>query len=146
ALIVAGNARAADAAGVAFFEQNVRPLLVARCYECHSREAKKLRGALYLDSQAGWQKGGDSGPAIVPGDPDKSLLVKAVRYADDLQMPPKGKLSAKEIDLLTQWVKMGAPDPRTGTATAGRTINIAKARDYWAFKPLTNSVPPDVRD
>src|SRR6266446_7197670 len=97
ALILAGSARAADASGVAFLEQNVRPLLVARCYECHSREAKKLRGGLYLDSQAGWQKGGDSGPALVPGDPDKSLLIKAVRYADELQMPPKGKLSAKEI-------------------------------------------------
>jgi hypothetical protein len=145
-LILVGAVRAADAPGVAFFEQNVRPLLVVRCYECHSHEAKKLRGGLYLDSQAGWQKGGDSGPALVPGDPDKSLLIKAIRYADDLQMPPKGKLSAKEIDVLTQWVKMGAPDPRTGTATASRTIDVAKARDYWAFKPLTNPVPPEVRD
>src|SRR5262245_50580516 len=98
---------------VAFFEQRIRPLLVNHCYECHSRGAKKLRGGLALDSRAGVRKGGDSGPAIVAGQPDRSLLIKAVRHDDkDLRMPPKGKLAQAEIADLTTWIRMGAPDPR----------------------------------
>src|SRR6266542_1193340 len=98
---------------IAFFEQRIRPLLVNHCYECHSRSAKKLRGELALDSRAGVRKGGASGSAIVPGQPDASLLIKAIRHDDkDLRMPPKGKLSAAEIADLAAWVRMGAPDPR----------------------------------
>src|SRR5262245_37592082 len=104
-------ARAADtASGVEFFEKRIRPLLVQRCYECHSREAKSVKGELLLDSRAGVLKGGNSGPAVVPGEPGKSLLLKAVRHEiDDLKMPPKGKLSAAEIADLEAWIKMGAP-------------------------------------
>src|SRR5688500_7450056 len=100
----------ADPAAVAFFEQKVRPLLVERCYKCHSASAEEVKGGLLLDSKAGWTKGGELGPVIVPGKPEESLLVRAVMYDDpDLQMPPKGKLSQAEIDALVQWVKMGAP-------------------------------------
>src|SRR5688500_589244 len=94
-----------------FFEKKVRPLLAERCLDCHSAE-KKIKGGLRLDTREGWSAGGDSGPAIVPGDPEKSLLITAVRYTDrDLQMPEKRKLPDAEIATLEQWVKMGAPDP-----------------------------------
>src|SRR3954453_11512291 len=97
-------ANEAAPAGIAFFEQKVRPILVAKCYECHSAEARRLRGGLLLDSREGWQKGGDSGPAVVPGDAEESLVVQAVRYEDPaLQMPPKGKLSDAEIEVLADW-------------------------------------------
>src|SRR5213593_36057 len=83
-------ALAASDERVEFFESRVRPLLIERCYECHSAKAAKVKGGLMVDSREQLLKGGDSGPAIVPGHPEKSLLIKAVHYADkDLQMPPK---------------------------------------------------------
>src|SRR5262245_39247236 len=94
-----------------FFEKQVRPLLIKHCYSCHSAEARILKGGLYLDSRGGWMKGGDSGAVIVPGEPDKSLLIEAIRY-ESIEMPPKGKLAASEVTILEQWVRMGAPDPR----------------------------------
>src|SRR4051812_30750021 len=106
--------------GVEFFEKKVRPVLVQHCYSCHSADAKKLKGELRLDTRAGVLKGGSSGPAIVPGDPEKSLLVRAVRHGDPATaMPPGKKLSAAEIADLEAWVKRGAPDPRGGKK-AGR--------------------------
>src|SRR5476651_2694244 len=90
-----------------FFEKKIRPLLVDRCYSCHSAEAKKIKGALRVDSRETLLKGGDTGPALVPGDPEKSLLLKAVRYVDpDLKMPPKQKMAAAQIDDLARWVMM----------------------------------------
>src|SRR5215470_9157190 len=92
-LSLASPAAAADDAGAEFFETKVRPILVQRCYECHSQTAKKKRGGLLLDSRDRLRKGGDSGPAIVPGRPEESRLIKAIRYGDEhLRMPPKGKL------------------------------------------------------
>src|SRR5215210_6968838 len=89
-----------------FFEKKVRPLLAERCLDCHSA-AKKIKGGLRLDTREGWTAGGDSGPAIIPGEPEKSLLITAVRYTDlDLQMPEKRKLPDQEIAILEQWVKM----------------------------------------
>ena len=103
--------------GAAFFEAEVLPVLQRRCYECHSHE-KKIKGGLALDSRSGWEHGGDNGRAIEPGDLEKSLLIKAVRYTDsDLQMPTKGKLPAQEIAILEQWVKQGAADPRVTVAS-----------------------------
>ena len=102
-----------------FFETKIRPLLTKNCYKCHSADSLKLKGELRLDTRDGLLKGGATGPAIVPGDPEKSLLIKAVRYTDpDLQMPPKGdRLSVDQINDLVAWVKMGAPDPRLGKVT-----------------------------
>ena len=131
-----------------FFENKVRPIFVNDCYKCHSRQAPKLKGGLSLESRDGWSKGGDTGPVIVPGDPEKSLLIKAVRYADeDLQMPPKGrKLSDAKIADLETWVKMGAPDPRVGSEVATNKDWIKSPRDHWAFKPIKNSPVPEVRE
>src|SRR5947208_8006343 len=92
----AKDAAALGAEEQQFFEKQVRPLLVKHCYQCHSSEAKVLKGGLHLDSRGGWMKGGDSGPAIVPGAPDKSLLIEAIRY-QSLEMPPRGKLTESEI-------------------------------------------------
>src|SRR5262245_57529212 len=124
----------ADTAGIEFFESKIRPVLVDRCYQCHSQKAEKLKGDLYLDSREAILKGGENGPAIVPGNPEKSLLIKAIRYSDEnLQMPPKGKkLGAEQIADFESWVKMGAPAPQTATAS-----QIAAGEDrrkkHWAF-------------
>src|SRR5437899_423620 len=131
-LVVAGAEAAnrstdSSAEGLAFFESKIRPLLVERCYECHSAESKKLKGGLRLDSREGVLKGGDSGPAIVPGKPENSLLIKAVRYIDpDLQMPPHHQLSAGQIADLEQWVRMGAPDSRQGDKPVSTGVDIVQ--------------------
>jgi uncharacterized protein DUF1553/uncharacterized protein DUF1549/cytochrome c len=132
--------------GIEFFETKIRPLLVERCYECHSARAEKLKGGLFLDSKEGVLKGGDSGPAIVPGNPEKSLLIKAVRYTnDDLQMPPKNKkLPDEQIADLEEWVKMGAPDPRTGEALARE--DARPPEKHWAFQPIKGVPVPKVRN
>jgi hypothetical protein len=137
---------AASDPGVEFFERKIRPLLVERCYECHSAQAEKLKGGLFLDTKEGVLKGGDSGPAIVPGNPDKSLLIKAVRYtSDDLQMPPKNKrLPDEQIADLEEWVKMGAPDPRTGQEAVRGDARSSK--DHWAFQPIKPVSLPTVRN
>jgi hypothetical protein len=132
-----------------FFEQQIRPLLVKHCYECHSKDAKKIKGGLVLDTKMGWQAGGDSGEAIIPGNPDKSLLMKVVKYEeDDMEMPPKYKLKDAEIQALHKWVQMGAPDPRLGKSTAitRREIDVEKARSYWAFTPVKKQPIPKVKD
>jgi hypothetical protein len=101
-----------DPAHLSFFEKRVRPLLVNRCYECHSA-GKKIKGGLRLDHKESLIRGGDSGPAIVPGNPEKSLLITTIRHIDDdLKMPEKEKLPEQEIATLTRWVTLGAPDPR----------------------------------
>ncbi len=120
-----------------FFEQRIRPILVQHCDECHS--GLHAEGGLLLDSRAGWEKGGDRGPAIVPGKPDQSLLIHAVRYQDDgLAMPPKeagGKLSEEAIKQLEKWVRDGAFDPRNSNAKLGG-MPAAEAASWWAFQSL----------
>jgi hypothetical protein len=135
--------------GTEFFEKNVRPILVDSCYKCHSAGAKKLKGGLYLDSPNGMRKGGKTGPAVVPGEPEKSLLIKAVRYTDeDMQMPPDEPLGKAQVAALEAWVKMGAPDPRPnpGVGAAGAaartTLSLADAKDFWSMKrPVMPAVP-----
>jgi hypothetical protein len=138
-----------DPAGLEFFENKIRPILVDNCYSCHSQQSPKIKGGLRLDTREGLLKGGDTGPAIKPGDAEQSLLIKAVRYTDnDLRMPPKNKmLAAAQIASLEAWVKMGAPDPRasqTGMATVA-TIRD-KARAHWAFQPIQEPKVPAVRN
>ena len=132
----------------AFFEAKIRPVLTTQCGKCHSSTAEKLRGGFRLDSREALRLGGDSGPAIVPGNPDESLLIRAIRYRDDeLRMPPKAKLPDAVIAGFEAWIKMGAPDPRTGpTGGAARpSIDLAKGREFWSFRPPKKSVPPAVK-
>ncbi len=129
-----------------FFENKIRPLLADNCYKCHSTQAEKVKGGLLLDTREGTLKGGETGPAVVAGDPEKSLLIKAVRYTDpDLQMPPKDKkLSVQQIADLEAWVKMGAPDPRL--ASAAPKVWRDSGKDHWAWQPLTKPTVPEVKD
>jgi mono/diheme cytochrome c family protein len=145
--VIATASESSDpAAGAEFFESRIRPLLVEHCYECHSARARRIKGDLLLDAKAGWQKGGTSGkPAIVPGNPDASLLIQAVRQThEDLAMPPKARLEPQQIADLEHWVRLGAPDPRT----AGLNLPDPQdaARSHWAFQPVREPPVPEVRD
>ncbi|MBI3857748.1 MAG: DUF1549 domain-containing protein, partial [Planctomycetes bacterium] len=135
---------------IEFFEKKIRPLLVERCYKCHSIGAEAAKGGLLLDSREGLLKGGDSGPSVVPGDPGKSPLIRAVRYVDaELQMPPKGRLSPEQVADFEAWVSMGAPDPRVRAASPtrpARRIDFSKAREFWSFRALGRPAPPEVSD
>ncbi|QIF05747.1 DUF1549 domain-containing protein [Roseimicrobium sp. ORNL1] len=145
---VDGEADARRAA-LKFFENEVRPVLVSRCFECHAE--KKQKGGLRVDSLGYLTTGGESGTALVPGNPGKSLLIQVVRHeVEDLKMPPKEKLTDKEIAVLEQWVKLGAPWPDSEKSEA-----LTEARDkygfteanrkYWAFQPVSNPKPPVVK-
>ena len=142
-LIVAGFpallAQTPDTAGVEFFEKNIRPVLVSRCYVCHSSSAPKVQGGFQLDSRDLLRKGGNSGSPITPGDPDSSLLIKALRYTDpNLKMPPGKALAPEVVANFVQWVRMGAPDPRTDAAKTASN----KPRDWWSLKrPVRPDVP-----
>lgn len=139
-------ARADD--GVEFFEQRIRPVLVDRCYSCHSADAaskKTLKGGLLLDTRKALLKGGDGGPAVVPGKPADSLLIRAIRH-ESIEMPPKGKLSDETIADFVKWVQIGAPDPRDGSASAGSTIDIEAARRSWAYQTPKLPERPEVAD
>ena len=136
-------------ADLEFFEQKIRPILVDNCYQCHGQVTTKVKGGLFLTSRDGLRKGGESGPAIVPGDPEASLLIKAVRYGDEkLQMPPKNKrLSADKVADLVAWVKMGAPDPRVSASPlAGANTIPERAKAHWAFQPIREPARPAVHN
>ena len=131
----------------AFFEAKVLPVLQKRCFECHSHE-NKIKGGLALDSRSGWEQGGDNGPAVIPGNLEKSLVIKAVRYTDaDFEMPPKGKLPAEEIAVLEAWIKQGAADPRVSkTSSTRKGVDLIEGRKFWAFQPVSDPAPPAVKD
>ena len=132
-------ANTTNAGDIEFFEKEIHPLLKQKCYTCHSHESGKAKGGLVLDSRVGWNKGGGSGPALVPGKPDESLLIKAVRY-DEYQMPPQGKLTDSEIALLEKWVAIGAPDPRQ---SKDPKVNPEK---LWALQPIRKPAVPTVKE
>jgi hypothetical protein len=159
-IVLAGFVSAVSAATAAdtispdqleFFEKKVRPILAESCYKCHSVEEGKSRGGLTLDTREGVMKGGEGGAALVPGDAEKSLLIQAVRYEDkDTQMPPNKdggkKLSDAQIAVLTEWVKMGAPDPRTASAVKKLTGLTKSAREHWSFQPVKKPTVPVVKN
>jgi hypothetical protein len=136
--------------GLEFFEKKIRPVLVDRCYGCHSAASEKLKGELRLDTRADLLKGGETGPAIVPGAPEKSLLIRAILHDEDApKMPPKkaDRLSAEQVRDFQAWVKMGAPDPRrTGAARTPQkpAINMAEARRRWPFNTVVEPTVPAV--
>jgi len=141
----------AELARVDFFEAKVRPILVERCYSCHSAGAKSVKGGLVLDSAEGLEKGGDLGPVVEPGEPDESLLIEAIGYEDPgVQMPPKGKLPDEEIAVLREWVASGAffPAPKPGTAAPVKALGIdfEEERRHWSYQPIRRHEPPATRD
>jgi len=127
-----------DAAADDFFTQKIEPILQQRCLGCHSHAAGEMEGELALDSASGWQVGGSRGTAIVPGNPDASLFLQAVRRSDpDFSMPPDDRLSAGEIQLLTEWIERGAADPRTVAH-----VSTEDPRDWWSLRPLVQPQVP----
>ncbi len=132
---------------VDFFERRIRPVLVARCYECHSAQADAVEGELRLDSRAGWQQGGVSGAAIVPGDPDASPLMEAIRH-EGLEMPPEERLPDEVVADFQKWIARGAVDPREEDATAATDapagIDWEEARQFWSFQPPRKQALPTV--
>jgi hypothetical protein len=149
-LLVLAPTAAGQDAGLDFFEKRVRPVLVEHCYPCHSHQAKKHRGGLYLDSKAGILAGGDSGPAVVPGKPDQSLLIKALRHtAGELKMPPERALPPETVGGLEKWIAMGAPDPRNSLPSAADKhgpLDIAAGRHFWAYQPPRPQQQPTVKN
>ncbi len=128
-----------------FFEKEIRPLLVEKCLKCHNDA--KSRGGLKLTSRAHILQGGDEGPAAVAGKPEASVLVRAVRYDDKPRMPPEGKLTARQIEVLARWVKLGMPWPESrATLTPDSGLPITeKQRQFWSFQPVKHVSPPPVR-
>jgi mono/diheme cytochrome c family protein len=155
AFLLAASAKAAEprssaSADLEFFEKKVRPVLAANCYSCHGSE--KQKAGLRLDSRGSMMTGGDSGPVVVPGNPQDSLLVKAINYQAEPQMPPKGKLPDDQIAALTEWIRRGATWPMTETKVRPVTASTPefkiteKDRAFWSFRPITNPPLPSIRD
>ncbi len=133
---------------VDFFESKIRPVLVRECYGCHSVEASelgKLRGGLLLDSRDASRVGGDTGPAVVPGDTENSLLLSAIKH-EVFEMPPTGKLDEAVIADFEKWIQSGAADPRAGEAVAAIAMDVESRRSFWSFQPLAKVEPPSVTD
>jgi len=142
-LIIVSSTAQADNTGIFFFESKIRPILVSKCYSCHSSRNNDIKGGLALDSKEGLLKGGDSGPAIVIGDPDKSLLTKALDHSE-YQMPPDEKLSDNIINDFKLWIKNGAIDPRI--KIQDRKMELVQAKKFWSFKPVSFPVIPTIED
>jgi hypothetical protein len=137
----AAGAAAPSPQAIEFFEENVRPVLAEKCFSCHG--PSKQKSGLRLDRRGAVLQGGDSGPAVVAGDPEKSLLVHAVRQDGDLKMPPKGRLAVEQVQALTAWVRMGAPWPaEAGSGVA--SVGDVRSR-HWAFRPVVKPAVPTVR-
>ena len=135
----------------ALFEKTVRPILAENCFKCHSHAENKFKGGLALDSPASILKGGETGPAIVPSQPEKSLLLQAVRQSGELKMPPKGQLTSAQVAAIEQWIKAGAPMPATVSSVpnghAKRTGKITdEDRAWWAFQPIRKTAPAKLTD
>ena len=139
---------AADPAALEHYESKIRPLLAENCYQCHGPD--KQQSKLRLDRTAAMREGGESGPAVVPGDIEASLMIQAIRYGSDFsQMPPAGKLSDEQIALLTAWVAGGAAAPEDGeiaTPIEPPAFNLAERRRHWSFQPVSPVAPPAVAD
>ena len=137
-----------DESSLEFFEKQVRPILVAKCFECHSNGKGSLKGGLALDSREALLKGGDTGPGVTLDKPAESLFVSAINYGDVYQMPPKSKLPANEIAVLTRWVEMGLPWPKEAASKAGtvKPFDLAsRTSEHWCWQPVRKVDPPEIR-
>ncbi|MGN6137221.1 MAG: DUF1549 domain-containing protein [Aureliella sp.] len=123
-------------------------MLIEKCYECHAASTE-ASGGLLLDTRAGWQRGGDSGPAIVPGNPEASRLMKAIGYSDsEMQMPPDGPLDAADVAAIGRWIADGAFDPRAGGSTVAAKssgLPLERAREHWAYRPIEAQTVPAIQ-
>ncbi len=141
---------APSAADTQLFDTKIHPILSEQCFKCHSHSADKIKGGLMLDSRAAMLQGGNSGPIIVPGKPDDSLLIQALRYTDpELQMPPEkhgGKLTDQQIADFTEWVRRGAPDPRAPLAHADGKSYSGVGKNHWAYQPVQHPAVPPVKN
>lgn len=133
-----------DGGKEAFFEAKIRPVLVSKCYQCHSASSKDPKGALLLDTREGIRRGGESGHAVVPGDIEASLVLDAIKY-ESFEMPPDEQLPAHVIADFEKWVRMGAIDPRDGkSAPIRQEIDFQRAREFWSFQPIADPKVPQV--
>jgi hypothetical protein len=140
---IAGRAQEPPAADLEFFERRIRPIFAEHCYECHA--GPDVEGGLHLDASSGWLEGGDSGPAIEPGNPDESLLIEAVHYGGHIEMPPGGKLPDQTIRRLEEWVARGAPAPRDlSPMPKAAGIDLETGRQHWAYQPVKDPPAPNI--
>jgi hypothetical protein len=139
AFTMASQLNAADDA-VEFFEKRIRPVLIKECFACHSSQAKSLKGGLSLETRDGLLKGGETGPALVAGKPDESLLLSALKHDGDVRMPPKGKLPDSVVRDFQRWIERGAPDPRKSIER--RKADAKKTTNHWAYQPPKWSSAP----
>lgn len=161
ALLGCGTANGGEnsAKAMELFEKRVRPTLIHQCIRCHGPE--KQKAGLRLDTKEGWSQGGDTGPSIVAGKPNDSLILKAIRYeSHDLEMPPRGKLDDQTIRAFENWIKLGAPDPRltlSGTTESAAVLSstptieqvppsIEQGRTFWSFQQIAEPELPDTID
>ncbi|PQO25515.1 hypothetical protein C5Y96_24565 [Blastopirellula marina] len=138
-----------DAAQLEFFEKDIRPILAKRCYECHGPDSETPGGGLFLTSRGALLEGGDSGPSIVAGKPDESLLIEAIHYDGIYQMPPKSKMPADEIAKLEQWVTSGAAWPVSDEKNTPRkeVFDLAQRKaEHWAWQPVVRPKLPAVKN
>jgi hypothetical protein len=140
----------AAAHDIEFFEAKIRPILVAHCYECHSGSQDEVQGGLAVDYREGLVAGGDSGPAVIPGDPDGSLLLAALRY-ESLEMPPTGRLPDEVVEQFREWIQRGAHDPRVLESEIAaerrgqpRQVDLEQGRQFWSYQPLDRAAAPEV--
>src|SRR5262245_34969437 len=142
-LIFASQTFAAD--DLEFFESKVRPLLATQCYSCHSSKAMVVQGSLRLDSRETILRGGHSGPAAVPGNPDQSRMIRALRHEVEPHMPPWGKLEPEKIAVLEEWIRRGAPWPEEHPSSTSTEISPSSKRNdksHWAWQPIALAQPP----
>ena len=143
-----------DAVGIEFFERKIRPILLEHCLDCHGEDPEALKGGFDLSHAAGTLAGGESGVAIIPGDPEGSALFQAVSYADkEFAMPPRGRLSDQQVADIRKWIEIGAPDPRDRELVAPIETPLdpwrdptGKGREHWAYVPMADVVPPSVEN
>jgi Protein of unknown function (DUF1553)/Protein of unknown function (DUF1549)/Planctomycete cytochrome C len=145
-VVVASSSIAQNPSAAEHFEKSVRPVLIEHCFSCHGATGKKIQGGLKLTSRADMLHGGDTGPAIVPKDAAKSLLIETINYASETKMPPKGKLKDREIAALREWVQAGAVWPGEMTEPAPikkpGELFTPEQKAFWAYQPITAPTPP----
>ncbi|MDF1751402.1 MAG: PSD1 and planctomycete cytochrome C domain-containing protein [Verrucomicrobiales bacterium] len=148
-LVGAPDPKEPNPAGAAFFENRVRPILVEHCYECHSEKAGKQKGDLLLDRPSGWLEGGTSGPAVIPGNIEESLLSLAISHEDEDYAMPKEKLPEGKINVLNRWIQMGAPGPKKAlkdtefSRLGDQDYLLEKAKTHWSFQPVVKPELPE---